>query len=43
MVMLNTILVYAPGASENFSLDALQDPDWYVIGGSSVILIVREA
>jgi hypothetical protein len=43
MEMLNTSLVDAPGASENFSLDALQDPDWYVIGGSSVILIVREA
>ena len=39
MEMLNTSLVDAPGASENFSLDTLQDPDWYVIGGSGYVLI----
>ncbi|HWT05946.1 MAG TPA: hypothetical protein VN224_09345 [Xanthomonadales bacterium] len=38
---LNTSIVETAGDSSNFSLDTLQDPDWYVVGGSGYVFIVK--
>jgi hypothetical protein len=38
--LLNTNVVETAGEDQNFSLDTLQDPDWYVLGGSGWVLVV---